>query len=119
MTPTKRYADGAQHLQKGFGVVLETDRCVSDEFKTGDHADWSSREEAGAARFRSCTLSSRATKTVGQSDEDRFLPVIPEVADQAFQQPCPKRVQLFDARDVDDDAVGGSLGLRRRIDQPF
>ena len=41
---SERYADGAQHLQKRFGVVLETDRRTADEFETGDHADWSSRE---------------------------------------------------------------------------
>ena len=39
--------------------------------------------------------------------------------DQAFQQPRAKRVQLFDARDVDDNVVRGLLLMRNGIDQPF
>ena len=33
-----QYADGAQHIQKRFGVVLETDRRTADGFEAGDQS---------------------------------------------------------------------------------
>ena len=57
----------------------------------------------------SCTLSSKPRKRSGTPTKTKLLSVILEASGQAFQQPCPKRVELLDARYVDDDAVCGLL----------
>ena len=113
----QRYADGAQHLQKRFGVVLETDRRTTDGFEAGDHSI------GLRARRRSFAIDvmhpvEQATKAVGHPNKDQLLPVILEASGQALQQPCPKRVELLDARYVDDDAVCGPLE-RDSVDQLF
>ena len=60
----------------------------------------------------------QATKAVGHPNKDQLLPVILEASGQALQQPCPKRVELLDARYVDGDAVCGLLE-RDSVDQLF
>ena len=80
----ERYADGAQHLQKRFGVVLETDRRTTDGFEAGDHSI------GLRARRRSFAIDvmhpvEQATKAVGHPNKDQLLPVILEASGQALQ----------------------------------
>ena len=55
-------------------------------------------------------LFQQVLEMVGNTDKSRFLPVEPAAAGQAFQQPGPERIQLFDPGNVDGDAAGGLLG---------
>jgi hypothetical protein len=47
------------------------------------------------------------------------MTVIAKASGQAFQQPCAQRIQLFDTRDVDDNAAPDLLLKRRSVDELF